>query len=96
MKLDFSRDRSNGFCDELIAANGLPGQSANKLIDCLLQMDAVELNQRLAAVDTAIMTLGITLTIDNDGSNIDRAWPFDIIPRVMPSKKWQRIKSVLK
>jgi uncharacterized circularly permuted ATP-grasp superfamily protein len=29
------------------------------------------------------MTMGITFTVYSEAGNIDRAWPFDIIPRVM-------------
>ncbi len=28
--------------------------------------------------------MGITFTVYSDGQNIDRAWPFDIIPRMIP------------
>jgi len=96
MKLDFGSYRSDGFYDELIDAKGLPRPAAKKLIDYLSQMDAGELNRRRAAVDAAIMTMGITFTVYSDGTNIDRAWPFDIIPRVMSSEEWQRIEAGLK
>ena len=42
--------------------------------------------QRLAEVD--IMTMGITFTVYSDGQNIDRAWPFDVIPRVIDGSEW--------
>jgi anthranilate phosphoribosyltransferase len=38
--------------------------------------------------DAAIMTMGITFTVYSEAGNIDRAWPFDIIPRVMAKKEW--------
>ncbi|HRE01792.1 MAG TPA: circularly permuted type 2 ATP-grasp protein, partial [Ilumatobacteraceae bacterium] len=31
----------------------------------------------------------------SDGQNIDRAWPFDIIPRVIPGAEWDRISAGL-
>jgi uncharacterized circularly permuted ATP-grasp superfamily protein len=34
--------------------------------------------------------MGITFTVYSDGQNIDRAWPFDIIPRVIPGPEWDR------
>jgi uncharacterized circularly permuted ATP-grasp superfamily protein len=34
--------------------------------------------------------MGITFTVYSDGQNIDRAWPFDIIPRVIPGAEWDR------
>ena len=44
--------------------------------------------RRRQAVDAAIMTMGITFTIYSEAGNIDRAWPFDIIPRVMARTEW--------
>jgi uncharacterized circularly permuted ATP-grasp superfamily protein len=35
--------------------------------------------------------MGITFTVYSDGQNIDRAWPFDIIPRVVDGREWDRI-----
>ncbi len=96
MNLDFSAYRSAGFYDELIDGTGTPRPWAKTLIDHLAGLDATELNRRRAAVDAAIMTMGITFTVYSDGANIDRAWPFDIIPRVMPSSEWRRIEAGLK
>ena len=96
MKLDFSAYRSVGFYDELIDAHGAPRPWAKTLIDYLARLDAAELNRQRAAVDAAIMTMGITFTVYGDEASIDRAWPFDIIPRVMPIEEWRRIEAGLK
>ncbi|MBT4160252.1 MAG: circularly permuted type 2 ATP-grasp protein, partial [Gammaproteobacteria bacterium] len=37
-----------------------------------------------------------TFTVYSDGSNIDREWPFDIIPRTILNKEWQTIEKGLK
>ncbi|MFV0306294.1 MAG: circularly permuted type 2 ATP-grasp protein, partial [Desertimonas sp.] len=36
--------------------------------------------------------MGITFTVYSDGANIDRAWPFDVIPRVIEATEWRRIE----
>ena len=91
MTLDFSSYRASGFYDELFDAQCVPRPWARMLIEHLSGLNAAELNQQRAAVDAAIMTMGITFTVYSDGANIDRAWPFDIIPRVMPNEEWRRI-----
>lgn len=48
------------------------------------------------AADIAIKAMGITFTVYSDGKNIDRAWPFDIIPRIISSKEWQKAEAGLK
>ncbi len=35
-------------------------------------------------------------TVYSDAGNIDRAWPFDIIPRIFPKGEWVRIETGLK
>ena len=42
-----------------------------------------ELRARQKAADLAIEKMGITFTVYGEGTNIDRAWPFDIIPRII-------------
>jgi uncharacterized circularly permuted ATP-grasp superfamily protein len=86
----------NGFYDELIDADGRPRPAAAALFEYLAGVTPVELNARRAEVDAAIMTMGITFTIYSDGANIDRAWPFDIIPRVMGSTEWRRVDAGLR
>ena len=51
--------------------------------------------ERQDAADVAIQALGITFTVYSEGENIDRAWPFDIIPRVIPSTEWDQISAGL-
>ena len=48
-----------------------------------------------AAAELAIRQMGISFTIYTEGRNIDRAWPFDIIPRVIRAEDWQRVSKGL-
>ena len=82
--------------DELIDASGQPRPSAQHLFTHLDNLSVEELDARHKAVDAAIMTTGITFTVYSDAGNIDRAWPFDIIPRTMSKKEWMRIEAGLK
>jgi len=84
------------FYDELIDSAHLPRPAATALFEYLARFSPAELNARRVEVDAAIMTMGITFTIYSDGANIDRAWPFDIIPRVMAAKEWRRVDAGLR
>ena len=33
--------------------------------------------------------MGITFTVYSDGENIDRAWPFDVVPRLISGAEWE-------
>ena len=78
--------RSDGF-DEFVGPDGQPRPAARALCNYLTGLAEEDLLARRAAVDAAIVTMGITFTTYSDGENIDRAWPFDPIPRVMPSQR---------
>ena len=39
--------------------------------------------------------MGISFTIYSDAGNIDRAWPFDIIPRIITNRQWRRVNAGL-
>jgi uncharacterized circularly permuted ATP-grasp superfamily protein len=40
--------------------------------------------------------MGITFTVYSEGSNIDRVWPFDIIPRIIDKQEWEKTEAGLK
>ncbi len=53
------------------------------------------LDSRQEASERAIVEMGITFTVYSEGRNIDRAWPFDIIPRTIAAVEWDRIAAGL-
>ena len=84
------------FFDELIAAPGQPRPEARMLCEYLASLDARELNEHKTAAEVAIQLMGITFTVYTEGSMIDRAWPFDIVPRIIPLAEWQKTDAGLK
>jgi uncharacterized circularly permuted ATP-grasp superfamily protein len=78
--------------DELVDQHKTARPAARALLEYLQKLGDEQLQARRAAVDAAIVTMGITFTIYSDGENIDRAWPFDPIPRIMPGPEWRRIE----
>jgi uncharacterized circularly permuted ATP-grasp superfamily protein len=88
--------RPEGVFDELVDGNGEPRPAARAVCEYLARLDAAEMHQRRQAIDAAIVTMGISFTTYDDGQNIDRAWPFDPIPRVMPESEWRRIDAGLR
>ena len=35
--------------------------------------------------------MGISFTVYSEAGNIDRAWPFDVIPRVISTQEWNAV-----
>ncbi len=86
---------SPGF-DELIDAKGQPRAAAADLMRYLEELSEAELHERRLAAEVAIRQMGITFTVYSDKGNIDREWPFDIVPRVIDAKEWQQVQEGLK
>ena len=96
MPLNWRGYDPNDFYDELYASAGHPRASARKLISHLKKLGDKEIIARQAASEVAIKEMGITFTVYSEAGMIDRAWPFDIIPRIIPEREWQRIEAGLK
>ena len=88
--------RTNGAWDELIDSEGRPRPHASQLMQYLSSLDDKELLSRKVASEIAIREMGISFTVYTEGGNIDRAWPFDIIPRIIELSEWRRIEDGLK
>src|SRR5262245_18034822 len=95
MAIDWRQYRSLAF-DELVDASGEPRLAAQRLIAYLSGLTGPELSERRLASELAIKVMGITFTVYSDGRNVDRAWPFDVLPRVISSVEWQRTEAGLK
>jgi len=88
MKIDWKSYHHDDFYDEIISSSGRPQPGASTLTKYLASMKPEELKQRKDSVADAIKTMGISFTVYSDAGNIDREWPFDIIPRIIRAKEW--------
>jgi uncharacterized circularly permuted ATP-grasp superfamily protein len=94
--IDWKQYNPGGFYDELISSPGYARAPARTLIKYLRSLSDQELQTRIEAAELAIIEMGITFTVYTESGNIDRAWPFDIIPRVIAAKEWRQIEQGLK
>lgn len=78
--------------DEVLALDKLPRPMARDLWEYFSTLPPVDLAGRVAAVNAAIMTAGITFTVYTEAGNIDRAWPFDVIPRPISRAEWDGVE----
>ena len=80
---------TDGFYDELMSGSGQPRPEAAALVSALETIDPADLAERQAALETEIKTQGISFTVYSDSENIDRSWPLDLIPRIIPASEWR-------
>jgi uncharacterized circularly permuted ATP-grasp superfamily protein len=97
MPIDLKHYDPGPFFDEMMAGKNRSRPLAKELIGLFRKMDDGALATRQAAAELAIKEMGITFTVysENEGM-IDRNWPFDIVPRIIEKKEWDRIEAGLK
>ncbi len=94
--MNLNKYKLNGCYDELLAPGLKARTGAGRLIQYLKKLSPEELQERKHAADLAIKAMGITFTVYSEGENIDREWPYDIIPRIIHQREWSRIEQGLK
>ena len=97
MPIDLTKYEVKAFHDEMLVRANRSRPFTKHLVSLLRNMDAEELSKRQAAAELAIKEMGVTFTVYNqqDGA-IDRNWPFDIVPRIIPRSEWGRLEKGLK
>ncbi|MDF1584724.1 MAG: circularly permuted type 2 ATP-grasp protein [Methyloprofundus sp.] len=82
--------------DELMHSGFQPRPVSYRLCQYLNSLSDEDIEQRKIAAELAILEMGISFTVYSDEGNIDRAWPFDIIPRIIDAQEWHAIEKGLK
>jgi len=93
--MDLSDYRAGDFHDELITPAGRPRAAARPVWKYLRNLDPAELSERKAACEVAALVAGITFRVYFEDTGVDRAMPFDLIPRVIPKSEWERVSAGL-
>lgn len=96
MAIRWGSYKVKGFHDELIRVAGRPRPAAQALCKYLRALKDPDIQEYKAAADTAIHVMGITFRVytEEEGA-IDRAWPFDIIPRIIDRREWLQVEAGL-
>ena len=82
--------------DELIDSQGTVRSYGQSLAQVLSALSMQDLRERQKAAESAIIETGITFTVYSEGENIDRAWPYDIIPRIIDGRTWDAVNAGLR
>ena len=82
-----------GCCDELLGPDGTALPHAVPLLAALERLGPEALRLAGDRRDTIFMQQGITFEVaGTDGEPRDRAWPLDLVPRVLTAAEWTTIK----
>ena len=85
-----------GEYDEMFNPRGKPRWASNPLVEEFLDPAGMRGIARLQnQVEAAIDSLGISFAVYGEKSGLDRAWPLDLIPRVIDADLWRAVANGL-
>jgi uncharacterized circularly permuted ATP-grasp superfamily protein len=84
------------FFDEMFEDGGNPRAPARPLVRKLSSLSHDELANRQLAADRALVQAGITFNVYGESAGVEKTLPFDLIPRIVTAKEWDRIEKGLK
>jgi uncharacterized circularly permuted ATP-grasp superfamily protein len=97
MAIRWGSYKTTNIHDELVEKAGKPRPYAQHLCEYLRALSDKDINELKTASESAIHTMGVTFRVyHQEEGSIDRAWPFDIIPRLIDAKEWAEIEKGLK
>jgi uncharacterized circularly permuted ATP-grasp superfamily protein len=79
----------DGFFDEMFDAPGQPRPHYARLYERLSELSRAEFDERIRLADIAFLYQGITFTVYGGQEGIERIFPFDLAPRIIPQAEWQ-------
>src|SRR5499427_2503012 len=94
--MQFTAYDTDGFFDEMFAADGYPRAGSALLVQRINALAEGELLHRQRAAEQALLHMGITFNVYGDEAGTERIFPFDIIPRIVEAADWAIIERGLK
>ncbi|MEX2208226.1 MAG: circularly permuted type 2 ATP-grasp protein [Myxococcota bacterium] len=80
-------ERAFGF-DEAVDSECRPRPHYAALFDELSQLTPPELASAERLRDAIFRRLGITFAVYGDSTGLERTWPMDLVPRIIPAAEW--------
>ena len=84
-----------GFFDEVVAADGSIRPHYAALVERLDSTTPAQLAELERVRDDAFRQAGITFTVYGEGEGIERTFPMDLVPRLIPAEEWDHIEAGL-
>ena len=81
-----------GLFDEMFAAPGEPRPHYAAVHQRLLELDDPAFDRRRRMADLSFRNQGITFTVYSEAENVERIFPFDLAPRIIPANEWDEIE----
>ena len=81
----------DGLFDEMFVTAQKPRAHYAPVLSRIRELgpDAIQRRRRMA--DLSFRNQGITFTVYSDQTGVEKIFPFDIVPRIIPASEWAQI-----
>ena len=83
---------AKSFFDEVFEPDGSPRLHYADIVQRIGSLSPVEFGRRRALADLTFRNQGITFTVYGDNSGVERIFPFDLMPRIIPATEWDVVE----
>jgi uncharacterized circularly permuted ATP-grasp superfamily protein len=80
---------------ECFLADGAPRPHYRPLVTILESFTRADIERRERLQTLSLISQGITFTVYGEQEGLDRIFPFDFVPRIIPAPEWKRIQDGL-
>src|SRR5436190_21543770 len=88
----FQNYDADGLFDEMFMAPGVPRSHYAPVAEQLMQLDLPAFERRRRMADVSFRNQGITFTVYGDTRGVEKIFPFDMVPRIIPADEWDTIE----
>lgn len=81
--------------DEMFAGPAQPRPHYRAIASTLARLGKDEFAKRVRMADVSFRNQGITFTVYSDQRGVEKIFPFDLIPRIIPAQEWEPIEKGL-
>lgn len=89
---DIYNPQTSRFYDEMFATDETVWEHYNTLLHRFNELSPAEIEARKQIVNVFFLNQGITFTVYGNNEGVERIFPFDIIPRIVPASEWDIIE----
>ncbi|MBV8904599.1 MAG: circularly permuted type 2 ATP-grasp protein, partial [Acidobacteriia bacterium] len=90
--MQFSSYDTEGFFDEMFESGGQPRAHGRLLLESIQSLDSGQLLRYKHAAERLLLQMGITFNVYGESAGVERIFPFDLIPRIVPAEEWDRLE----
>src|SRR3569832_1185691 len=88
----FNQYEINGLFDEMFTKPGEPRPHYAPIAARLKALGPAAFSRRVRMADVTFRNQGIAITVYKDAAGVEKIFPFDLIPRIVPADEWQTIE----